>query len=89
MLLLIKSVYNLIVLAISTAALAVLVGYTKDTYDLNITSSPKAMLNLKEILLPPLLNLQIFIFIFDAFVALYYVYNWPCWDTIKKRFVYY
>jgi len=57
MLLLIKSIYNLLVLAISTAALVVLVGYVKDTYDLNIPSSPKAMLNLKEILLPPLLNL--------------------------------
>jgi hypothetical protein len=47
------------------------------------------MLNLKEILLPPLLNLQIFIFIFDAVVALYYIYNWPIWDGIKKKFVYY
>jgi len=89
MLLLIKSIYNLLVLAISTGALVVLVGYVKETYDLSINSSPKAMLNLKEILLPPLLNLQIFIFIFDAFVALYYIYNWPVWDRFKKRFVYF
>ena len=47
------------------------------------------MVNLHEILLPPLINLQVFIFAFDVCVALYYVYNWPIWDGIKKRFVYY
>ena len=89
MLLLIKSSYNLIVLAFSASALGVVVDYVNDTYALNVHSSPKAMMNLHEVLLPPLINLQVFVFLFDFFVALYYVYYWPIWNRFKKRFVYY
>lgn len=35
------------------------------------------------------MNLQVFIFCFDTLVALYYVYNWPVWNTFKTKYVYY
>jgi hypothetical protein len=89
MLLLAKSIFNLLVLAFSTSALAVVVGYVNKTNDLMVSSSPKAMVNLHEVLLPPLINLHVFVFLFDTVVALYYVYNWPIWNNIKKRYVYY
>lgn len=89
MLLLIKSAFNMIVAVLSAAALGIVVSYVRTTYDLQVESSPKAMVNLHEVLLPPLVNLQLFVFLFDAVVALYYIYHWPMWDKIKKNFVYY
>lgn len=89
MLLKIKSAYNLAVLALSTVAMGIVIDFVTETNKLIINSSPKAMLNLKEILLPPLTNLQIFVFCFDFFVTIYYVYHWPIWNKFKKKFVYY
>ena len=31
-------------------------------------------------------NMQIFVFIFDTLVALYYVYQMPFWDFVKNKF---
>ena len=89
MLLLIKSSFNLLVFGISVAALIVVLGFVSSTQSLKLTSAPKALLNLQEIFLPPLINLQVFVISFDALVALYYVYNFPMWDRIKSRFVYF
>lgn len=89
MLLLIKSTFNMVVLALSSVALGVVVDFVNETNKLIIKSSPKAMVDLKEIVLPPLINLQVFVFLFDFFVALYYFYHWPLWNKFKRRFVYY
>jgi len=89
MMLTVRSIYNLTVFALSTAALGIVIDFVNDTNNLIINSAPKAMQNLKEILLPPLSNLQVFVFCFDLFVALYYVYHWPLWNKFKKRLVYY
>ena len=87
--LLVKASYNLFVLALSIIVLALVVSFVHDTEGLRLVTSPKALLNLQEIFLPPLINLQVFIFTFDAFVGLYYIYHFPCWDQIKHKFVYY
>jgi hypothetical protein len=89
MFLLIKSAYNLLVLAFSIVALSMVVNFVHNTETLKLNSAPKALLNLQEIFLPPLVNLQSFVFVFDALVGLYYIYNFPCWDSIKNKFVYY
>lgn len=44
---------------------------------------------MQEIFLPPLINLQVFVFVFDTLVTLYYAYQWPLWDKVKQKFVYY
>ena len=89
MLLLVKSTYNLIVLALSITAFSLVGNFVKGTETLQLPSSPKALINLQEIFLPPLTNLQVFVFLFDLCVALYFVYQWPVWDKIKAKFVYY
>jgi hypothetical protein len=89
MLLLIKSSFNLLVLALSLTTLSIVLSFVTSTESLKLTSAPKAMLNLQEIFLPPLINLQVFVFVFDLLVAAYYVYNFPVWDKIKSRFVYF
>ena len=74
MLLLIKSSFNLLVAALSAASLAVVVNFVQATQSLKLVSAPKALMNLQEIFLPPLMNLQGFVFAFDAIVAVYYIY---------------
>ena len=89
MLLLIKSSFNLIVLALSLTTLSLTLSFVSSTQSLLLTSAPKALLNLQEIFLPPLINLQVFVFVFDLLVAVYYVYNFPVWDRFKARLVYF
>ena len=89
MLLLIKSAFNLLVLALSITTLSIVLTFVRNTEGLKLASAPKAMLNLQEIFLPPLVNLQVFIFVFDVLVAIYYTYNFPVWDKFKSRFVYF
>ena len=31
-------------------------------------------------------SMQIFVFIFDLLIALYYVYQMPFWDFVKQKF---
>ena len=31
-------------------------------------------------------SMQIFVFVFDLLIALYYVYQMPVWDSIKSKF---
>eukprot|EP00347_Sterkiella_histriomuscorum_P009330 403341622 len=52
-------------------------------------TSPKALSNLQEIFLDPITRLQTFVFIFDALVAVYFIYHWSFWDKIKNKFVYF
>jgi hypothetical protein len=89
LLLYLKSGFNLLVLALSTYALVNTVTFTSTTESLKFQSAPKALLNLQEIFLPPLVNLQVFVLVFDALVGLYYMYQCPCLDKVKQRFVYY
>ena len=84
-----KSTFNIFVLSLSIIAFSIVTNFVSSTKDLVVPSSPKALINLQEIFLPPLTNLQLFVFLFDTFVALYYVYQWPVWDRIKNKFVYY
>ena len=89
MLLLIKTLFNMTVFALSSAGLGIVVGFVGNSETLKLSSAPKALVNLQEIFLPPLINLQSFVFAFDLIVALYYMYQLPCLDRIKQRFVYY
>jgi hypothetical protein len=89
MILLVKSGFNLFVLALSIAAFSIVKDFVSSTKDLKLPSSPKALVNIQEIFLPPLTNLQLFCFLFDLCVAIYYIYNWPLWDRVKSKFVYY
>lgn len=89
MLLLLKSSFNLLVFILSLINLTLVVTFVSKTQSLYLETSPKALVNLQEIYLPPLVNLQTFVFVFDSLVALYYVYQFPIWDKIKQRFVYY
>jgi hypothetical protein len=85
----IKSIHNLLATILAIVALAFTVMFVNETRDLDLTSSPKALVNLHEIYLPPLVGLQVFIFMFDLTVCLYYMYHWPLWNGFKHRFVYY
>ncbi len=89
MLLLIKSSFNLLVFGLSLASTLIVVNFVSSTESLKLKSAPKALLNLQEIFLPPLINLQMFVIAFDTLVALYYLYNFPLWDKIKAKFVYF
>ncbi len=74
MLLWIKSLHNLIALLLSLVAMCFTIGFVNDVDSMNIQSSPKALVNLTEIYNPPLIGLQVFIFVFDALICLYYAY---------------
>ncbi|CDW78560.1 UNKNOWN [Stylonychia lemnae] len=89
MLLFVKSTYNLIVLTLSVLNFCLVCKFISNTEALSIKSSPKALTNLQEIFLPPMLKLQSFVLLFDLFVGIYYIYQWPLWDKIKSKFVYY
>jgi hypothetical protein len=52
-----KSGFNLIVLGMSAFALALVVTFSNTSMGLKFESAPKALLNLQEIFLPPLINL--------------------------------
>jgi hypothetical protein len=41
------------------------------------------------VFLPPLSSLQAFILAFDALIFIYYVYQCPCFERLKRRFAYY
>lgn len=74
LLLVVKSVFNITVLILSIIAFSLVKTFVKDTENLQLPSSPKALINLQEIFLPPLTNLQVFVFLFDLTIALYFMY---------------
>ena len=51
-----------------------------------LPGAPKATGDLHKVFLPPMLNMQTFIFLFDSLIAFYYVYQLPCWDRVKNKF---
>jgi len=61
-------------------------NYFNDVSQTYLTDAPKATVSLQDVYLPPMKNMQIFVFIFDSLVALYYVYQMPYWDFIKNKF---
>lgn len=89
MMFLIKAGLSAVVLIISSIALSEVVAMTGNLVTLKIQESPKALINLQDIYLPPLVNLQSFVIVFDALVFLYYLYQCPFWERLKKQFAYY
>ena len=89
MILILKSAYNIFVMTLSIAAFSVVSTFVNSTKGLTLPSAPKALANVEEIFIPPMINLQVFVLIFDILVALYYIYNWNVWDSIKNKFVYF
>lgn len=41
---------------------------------------------LENLYLPPMVKMQLFVFLFDTAILLYYFYQVPIWDKIKANF---
>jgi hypothetical protein len=72
--------------AVSLVALLMTMSFVSSVQDTYLEDAPKATLSLHKVFLPPMKNMQIFVFIFDSLVALYYVYQLPMWDFVKSKF---
>ena len=83
------SVYNSAVLAISLCALLATEHFCTHADDITLPLAPKATGELHKVFIPPMKNMQIFVFCFDLGVALYYLYQWPIWDSLKAKFPYF
>ena len=86
---LVKSIQNLFVLFLSLIATCLVVEFVQGTSALKIKSSPKALTNLQDIFLPPMMNMQLFVLVFDAAACAYFIYHWPLWNKLKSGFAYY
>ncbi len=71
---------------ISLLALISTMSFVDSVQVTYLEDAPKATLSLHKVFLPPMKNMQIFVFIFDSLFALYYVYQWPAWDCVKNKF---
>ena len=71
---------------VSMIALILTLSFVGDVQDTYLEDAPKATLSLHKVFLPPMRSMQIFVFIFDSLVALYYVYQMPVWDFVKNKF---
>ena len=85
----VKATYRVLDFIFSCTVLGLVVEYTNTVQDTNIPESPKALYISQKILTPPLVGLQVFLFLFNFFIALYSIYALPWWDRWKKRFEYY
>ena len=72
--LLLMCTYNYIVLALSFLALYYTTVFVSQVELISLPFAPKATGDLKKVFLPPMKNMQLFVFMFDISVALYYVY---------------
>jgi hypothetical protein len=45
-----------------------------------------ATAKLSDLYLPPMVKMQVFVFVFDLLILCYYVYQNPIWDGLKSRF---
>jgi len=75
-----------IVLVLSMCALIYSAHFCNQTADILLPQAPKATLDLQKVFLPPVRSMQRFVFLFDLLIMFYYVYLWPAWDGIKKKF---
>lgn len=71
---------------VSLLAMILTLKFVDDVQSTYLVDAPKATLSLHKVYLPPMKNMQIFVFIFDTLVALYYVYQMPFWDFVKDKF---
>jgi hypothetical protein len=78
-------IYNYTVFVISMFALIATLRFCHTTADITLPFAPKATAELHKVYIPPMSNMQIFVFLFDFCVALYYTTQWPIWDNLKKK----
>ena len=70
----------------SAFALQNTMDYGSNVKEIILPGAPKATSELQKVFLPPMQRMQVFVFIFDNMVALYFVYMMPIWDSIKNKF---
>ena len=73
----------------SIITMGLIIKYVNVVQSTIIPESPKALYVPQNIYTPPLTGLQVFIFLFNFFVILYWYYHLPCLNGIKRKFEYY
>jgi hypothetical protein len=69
---------------ISLLALIFTLKFVNTTQTIYLEDAPKATLNLHKVYLPPMKDMQIFVFVFDLLAGLYYVFQMPIFDFIRN-----
>lgn len=80
------SLFYWVTFIVSLLALILTLSFVGNVQATYLEDAPKATLSLQKVYLPPMKNMQIFVFIFDTLAALYYIYQMPFWDFIKDKF---
>ena len=80
------SLFSWATFIVSLIALILTLSFVNDVSNTYLEDAPKATLSLHKVFLPPMRSMQIFVFIFDLLIALYYVYQMPFWDFVKQKF---
>ena len=80
------TILSFTVLIISILALVYVEDFTSKIDGLILPESPKALNDLKKVFCPPMSSMQTLVFSFDLILALYYVFQWPLLDGLKRKF---
>jgi len=80
------SVYAALVLIMSCVALSDVLNFTENVSNIVLPQSPKALNDLQNVFSPPMKSMQLLVFFFDLTVMLYYIFQWPVWDSAKQKF---
>ena len=80
------TILSFTVLLLSILALHFVSDFTHQIDGLILPDSPKALNDLKKVFCPPMKSMQTLVFSFDLILALYYVFQWPLLDGLKRRF---
>jgi len=87
-LLLALAFYAFATFIVSLLALIFTLKFVNTTQTIYLEDAPKATLNLHKVYLPPMKDMQIFVFVFDMLVGLYYFFQMPLFDFIRNHFVF-
>ena len=60
--------------------------YQNTVLETQLPGAPMATAKLSDLYLPPMVKMQVFVFVFDLIMLMYYVYQNPIWDGLKSRF---
>ena len=79
------AIWNYTVLLISIFALIATLRFCNNVDEIYLPMAPKATADLHKVFIPPMRNMQIFVFVFDICVAFYITTMLPVFDGIKKK----
>jgi len=79
------TLFSFLTVIISGMTLLITNRYQNEVLSTALPGAPEATAKLTGLYLPPMVKMQVFVFVFDILILMYYVYQNPIWDNIKAN----